>query len=77
MGTGNGDLVREATMRSVRHYVRAGIAAGRDPDELAAEVISVYDLSAVEAGLAKTMVRTYGSGRKTATEQRHASRKDA
>jgi hypothetical protein len=77
MGTGNGDLVREATMRSVRHYVRSGIAAGRDLDELTAEVISVYDLTSVEAGLAKTMVRNYMRGRGMAAKPRHASRKDA
>ena len=58
MGSGNGDLVREATMRRVRRHVRAGIDAERDPWELADEVIRTYDLTPVEAGLAKTMIRS-------------------
>ena len=77
MGTGNGDLVREATMRSVRHYLRAGIDAERDPGALADEVIRIYDLTPVEAGLAKTMVRNYMRGRGMAAGQKAASRKNA
>jgi hypothetical protein len=77
MGTGNGDLVREATMRSVRHYIRAGIDAARDPRELADEVIRMYDLTPVEAGLAKTMVRNHMRSRGIAAEQRDTSRKNA
>ena len=77
MGTGNGDLVREATMRSVRHYVRAGIDAQRDPAELADEVVGIYDLTPVEAGLAKTMVRNHMRGRGIAAGKKPASRKNA
>jgi hypothetical protein len=77
MGTGNGDLVREATMRRVRRHVREGIAAERDPADLAAEVIRTYDLTPVEAGLAKTMVRSYMRERGIAAEQRDASRENA
>jgi hypothetical protein len=76
MGTGNGDLVREATMRQVRHYVRAGIADGRDPGELAVEVIRTYDLTPVEAGLARTMISNYMKGRGMAADQTDASRKN-
>jgi hypothetical protein len=75
MGTGNGDLVREATMRSVRHYVRAGIDAERDPKALADEVIRIYDLTPVEAGLAQTMVRNYMRGR-GAARKKPVSRKN-
>jgi hypothetical protein len=65
-------------MRGVRNYVRSGIADQRDPDELAAEVIRVYDLTPVEAGLAKNMVRNYMRRRGIAAEQgRDASPKDA
>ena len=56
MGSDNGDLVREATMRRVRRHIRAGIEIGRDPADLTDEVIRTYDLSSAEAGLAKTMV---------------------
>ena len=77
MGTGNGDLVREATMRSVRHYVRAGIDAERDPGALADEVIRMYDLTPVEAGLAKMMVRNYMRDRWGAAAKKPASRKNA
>jgi hypothetical protein len=67
---GNGDLVREATMRRVRRHIRTGIEAGRDPADLTDEVIRTYDLSPVEAGLVKTMVRHRARGRGAAERQR-------
>ena len=75
MGSGNGDLVREATMRRVRRHIRAGIAAERDPWELTDEVIRTYELSPVEAGLAKTMMRNQLGSGGTAARQRDASDK--
>jgi hypothetical protein len=76
MGSGNGDLVREATMRLVRRHIRTGIAAGRDPGQLTDEVIRTYDLTPVEAGLAKTLVRNQGRGQGIARRQRDASEKN-
>ena len=66
----NGDLVREATMRRARRHIRTGIEAGRDPADLTDEVIRTYDLSSVEAGLVKTMVRHRAHGRGAAERQR-------
>jgi len=77
MGSGNGDLVREATMRRVRRHIRTGIAAGQDPWDLTDEVIRSHDLTPVEAGLAKTMIRSQLGGRGTGARQRDASDRPA
>ena len=77
MASGNGDLVREATMRTVRRHIRAGIAAERDPWELTDEVIRTYELTPVEAGLAKNMMRIQLSAGGTRARQRDASETDA
>ena len=73
MGSGNGDLVREAVMRRVRRHIRTGIEAGRDAADLTDEVIRTYDLTSVEAGLAKTMIGHQARGGETAPRSREAS----
>ena len=73
MGSGNGDLVREATMRRVRRHVRTGLDAGRDPREVVDEVIGAYALTPVEAGLAWTMALGQAGSRRAAAPRRGAS----
>lgn len=73
MGSGNGDLVREAVMRRVRRHIRTGVEAGRDAAELADEAIRTYDLTSVEAGLAKTMAGDQARGGRNRPRSREAS----
>ena len=75
MGSDNGDLVREATMRRVRRHIRTGVAAGQDPAELMDELVQTYELSPVEAGLAKTMVHSQARARPAAAGPRERSEK--
>ena len=61
-------------MRRVRRHIRTGIEAGQDPGELTSDVIRAYDLSPVEAGIARTMVGHHARGRGLG-EQRERSEK--